>query len=93
MVKNGFGPRLAALGPMENSDLVGLELTLQIHEYLLPRLTPPSEPSQGLRDRIAAGHTGMAAGEGWRSWPEGSRERVSAAVAEHLRRSAAERST
>ncbi len=93
VVKNGFGPRLAALGPMENSDLVGLELTLQIHEYLLPRLTPPSQPSKGLRDRIAAGHTGMAAGEGWRTWPEGSRERVGAELAEHLRAAASKRSS
>lgn len=85
VVKSGFGPRLAALGPMENADLVGLELTLSIHDYLLPRLRPPSEPSPGLRERIADGRTGMAAGEGWRSWPEGSRERVQAEVSEHLR--------
>jgi 3-hydroxybutyryl-CoA dehydrogenase len=91
VVKNGFGPRLAALGPMENSDLVGLELTLSIHEYLLPRLTPPSEPAAGLRERIAAGRTGMAAGEGWRRWPEGSAERVQAEVSAHLREAAAGR--
>jgi 3-hydroxybutyryl-CoA dehydrogenase len=92
VVKNGFGPRLAALGPMENADLVGLELTLSIHDYLLPRLTPPSEPSVGLRERIAAGRTGMEAGEGWRRWPEGSRDKVQAEVSRHLRESAAKRS-
>jgi len=91
VVKNGFGPRLAALGPMENADLVGLELTLSIHDYLLPRLTPPSEPSTGLRERIAAGRTGMAAGEGWRRWPEGSREAVGAELSRHLREAAARR--
>jgi 3-hydroxybutyryl-CoA dehydrogenase len=91
VVKNGFGPRLAALGPMENADLVGLELTLSIHEYLLPRLTPPTEPAAGLRERIADGRTGMAAGEGWRRWPEGSRERVQAEVSAHLREAAAKR--
>jgi 3-hydroxybutyryl-CoA dehydrogenase len=91
VVKNGFGPRLAALGPMENADLVGLELTLSIHSYLLPRLTPPSEPAAGLRERIADGRTGMAAGEGWRRWPEGSPERVQAEVSEHLREAAARR--
>lgn len=91
VVKNGFGPRLAALGPMENADLVGLELTLSIHDYLLPRLTPPSEPSAGLRERIADGRTGMAAGEGWRRWPEGSRDKVQAEVSRHLRESAAKR--
>ena len=92
VVKNGFGPRLAALGPMENADLVGLELTLSIHDYLLPRLNPPSEPSTGLRERIAAGHTGMEAGEGWRRWPAGSRDAVQASVSRHLREAAARRS-
>jgi 3-hydroxybutyryl-CoA dehydrogenase len=92
VVKNGFGPRLAALGPMENADLVGLELTLSIHDYLLPRLNPPSEPSAGLRERIASGRTGMEAGEGWRRWPEGSRDEVQASVSRHLREAAAKRS-
>ncbi len=91
VVKNGFGPRLAALGPMENADLVGLELTLSIHDYLLPRLTPPSGPSTGLRERIAAGHTGMEAGEGWRRWPAGSREEAQAEVSRHLREAAEKR--
>jgi 3-hydroxybutyryl-CoA dehydrogenase len=91
VVKNGFGPRLAALGPMENADLVGLELTLSIHDYLLPRLNPPSQPSEGLRERIAAGRTGMEAGEGWRSWPAGAREEVQADVSRHLREAAAKR--
>ncbi len=91
VVKNGFGPRLAALGPMENADLVGLELTLSIHDYLLPRLTPPSEPSTGLRERIATGRTGMEAGEGWRRWPAGSRDEVQASVSRHLREAAARR--
>jgi 3-hydroxybutyryl-CoA dehydrogenase len=92
VVKNGFGPRLAALGPMENADLVGLELTLSIHDYLLPRLNPPSQPSAGLRERIASGRTGMEAGEGWRRWPEGSRDEVQASVSRHLREAAAKRS-
>jgi 3-hydroxybutyryl-CoA dehydrogenase len=92
VVKNGFGPRLAALGPMENADLVGLELTLSIHDYLLPRLNPPSQSSAGLRERIAAGRTGMEAGEGWRRWPEGSRDEVQAALSRHLREAAAKRS-
>ncbi len=91
VVKAGFGPRLAALGPMENSDLVGLELTLSIHEYLLPRLTPPSAPATGLRERIADGRTGMAAGEGWRRWPEGAAAEVQAEVSAHLREAAAKR--
>jgi len=43
VVKNSFGLRLPVLGPVENADLVGLDLTLDIHRYILPRLAPPSE--------------------------------------------------
>ena len=63
----------------------------EAHDYLLPRLTPPSRPSPGLRERIAAGHTGMEAGEGWRRWPAGAREEVQASVSRHLREAAARR--
>jgi 3-hydroxybutyryl-CoA dehydrogenase len=38
VVKQSFGLRLPVLGPAENADLVGLDLTLAIHEYVLPHL-------------------------------------------------------
>ena len=82
VVKEGFGRRLGVLGPIENADLVGLDLTLDIHSYILPRLDPPSQPSPGLRDRVARGELGMRTGQGYRSWtPEEAdavRERVRA---------------
>ena len=46
VVKDGFGARLSVLGPLEQSDLVGLELTLAIHETLIADLdrTPGPHP-------------------------------------------------
>lgn len=85
VVKAGFGRRLGVLGPMENADLVGLDLTLAIHEYLLPHLAPPSDPAAGLRERVAAGRTGAAVGEGWRSWSPESRAETEARLDEGLR--------
>src|ERR1700678_1879627 len=38
VVKRGFGARLGVLGPMEQSDLVGLALTKNIHDTLMPDL-------------------------------------------------------
>jgi 3-hydroxybutyryl-CoA dehydrogenase len=38
VVKRGFGARLGVLGPMEQSDLVGLDLTKNIHDTLIPDL-------------------------------------------------------
>src|SRR6202167_1683331 len=46
VVKEGFGARTAVLGPMEQSDLVGLNLTLDIAEELYADLdrTPGPHP-------------------------------------------------
>ena len=38
VVKLGFGKRMSVLGPLEQSDLVGVKLTEAIHEVLLPDL-------------------------------------------------------
>jgi 3-hydroxybutyryl-CoA dehydrogenase len=38
VVKASFGRRLAVLGPLENADLVGTDLTLAIHRTVLPIL-------------------------------------------------------
>ena len=39
VVKSSFGARLAVLGPIENADLVGIDLTRSIHSYVFPALT------------------------------------------------------
>jgi 3-hydroxybutyryl-CoA dehydrogenase len=80
VVKSSFGRRLGALGPIENADLIGLDLTLDIHDYLLPRLDPPSAPSAGLQERVARGELGAKTGVGYLPWTEQradeTRERV-----------------
>ena len=35
-IKNSFGLRLPVMGPLETADLVGLDMTLAIHEQILP---------------------------------------------------------
>lgn len=84
VIKAGFGRRLPVLGPMENADLVGLDLTLSIHEYVLPELDPPSQPSAGLRQRVESGELGMKTGSGFRNWPTEDAEEVRRRVLEHL---------
>lgn len=84
VIKAGFGRRLPVLGPMENADLVGLDLTLAIHEYVLPELDPPSEPSPGLRRHVERGQLGMKTGSGFRSWASGDAEEVRRRVLLHL---------
>jgi len=68
VVKDGFGARLAVLGPLEQSDLVGLDLTLDIHESLIADLDRTPGPHPLLRQKVAEGKLGMRTGEGFRSW-------------------------
>jgi 3-hydroxybutyryl-CoA dehydrogenase len=63
-----FGLRLAAVGPLENMDLVGLDLIQTIHKYLLADLSAADRPIPALADRVAAGKLGMKSGEGFYDW-------------------------
>jgi 3-hydroxybutyryl-CoA dehydrogenase len=71
VVRSGFGARLAAIGPVENADLVGLDLTEAIHSYLLPHLDASTEPAAGLRERVARGELGAKTGRGYLDWAAG----------------------
>jgi 3-hydroxybutyryl-CoA dehydrogenase len=86
VVKQGFGARMAVLGPLEQSDLVGLDLTLDISEVLVADLDRSAGPSPFLREKVAAGKLGMKSGEGFRKWTPEQAE----AVRERLRRFLAE---
>lgn len=86
VVKEGFGARMAVLGPLEQSDLVGLDLTLDISEVLTADLDRTAGPHPFLRGKVAAGKLGMKSGEGFRTWTPQSAD----AVRERLRRFLAE---
>ena len=86
VVKSGFGARMAVLGPMEQTDLVGVDLTLDIQNVLLADLDRSTEPTQFIKDKVAAGKLGMRTGEGFRKWTPQSAD----AVRERLRNFLAE---
>ena len=86
VVKSGFGARMAVLGPMEQFDLVGTDLTLDIQNVLIADLDRSAEPTQYLRDMVASGKLGMRAGQGFRKWGPGEAD----AVRERLRNFLAE---
>ncbi len=98
VVKEGFGARTAVLGPMEQSDLVGLDLALDIADVLYEHLDRTAAAPQILRDKVLAGKLGMKTGEGLRKWTPQSadavRERLSRFLAEQAKarkKAAAER--
>jgi 3-hydroxybutyryl-CoA dehydrogenase len=68
VVREGFGARTAVLGPMEQADLVGLDLALDIAEVLYRDLDRTAGPHPYLRDKVKAGKLGMKTGEGFRQW-------------------------
>jgi 3-hydroxybutyryl-CoA dehydrogenase len=90
IVKEGFGARLGAIGPLEQADLGGLALTLQIHEVVMPALDNTPEPHPLLREKVARGELGARTGSGFRRWAPGEAEalraRVDAALLEAARR-------
>lgn len=86
VVKSSFGRRLAVLGPLENADLVGIELTQDIHNQVLFDLETCKEPSPYLQKLRDAGRTGMAAGAGLRDWADGDLDATKARVVDHLRK-------
>ncbi len=85
IVKRSFGLRLSVLGPLENADLVGLTLTSQIHEVVLPTLSAATSPSPLLAEHIARGETGAAIGRGfYPDWTPAKRAEVRIRLAHHL---------
>ncbi|MBU2499581.1 MAG: 3-hydroxyacyl-CoA dehydrogenase family protein, partial [Proteobacteria bacterium] len=74
-VRFGFGLRLPILGPMETADMVGTDLTLAIHDYLLKHIERSPEPSPLLRQKVKDGDLGFKTGRGFQAWtPEKAQE-------------------
>jgi 3-hydroxybutyryl-CoA dehydrogenase len=85
VVKLSFGARLAVLGPIENADLVGLDLTRSIHRYVLPALNASTAPSPLLDALIAEGRLGFKSGRGFLDWPADKQAELRAKVTNHLK--------
>ncbi len=89
VVKASFGRRLAVLGPIENADLVGTDLTLDIHNVVLRHLDRATTPSPYLRELVASGRLGMKSGEGFRRWTPEQAASLRGDVFRHLKAMAA----
>ena len=79
------------LGPLEQSDLVGLDLTKNIHDTLMPDLdvTPRTHPY--LEALIDKGDLGMKTGKGFRHWTPDEAEAVRQQLRHALIKSAMQR--
>lgn len=83
-VKYSFGLRLPQLAPMENADMVGLDLTYNIHDYILRDLESSPEPSPLLKELRDQGKLGFKSGEGFQTWTPEEKERSAADLNAYL---------
>ena len=90
-VKNSFGLRLPVLGPLENADLVGLDLTLDIHKTIIPELDRHDRPNELLEAYVAAGRLGFKSGEGFRAWTADEMAALRTRLTNHLLQAQRER--
>ena len=67
-LKNSFAIRLPVLGPIENADMVGLDLAFSIHSYILKHLESSPDPSPLLKEKVDKGELGFKSGQGFQTW-------------------------
>ena len=83
-IRFGFGLRLPVLGPMENTDMVGTDLVLAIHSYILKHLESSPEPSPLLKKMVEDGNLGFKSGRGFQEWPPEKAEKSKKRLQEYL---------
>ena len=85
VIKSAFGRRLAVLGPLENADLVGTDLTLAIHRTVLPDIDSRPRPSPYLEKLVKDQKLGFKSGEGFRKWSPEQQAALRSKVLQHLK--------
>lgn len=83
-VRNSFGLRLPQLGPLENVDMVGTDLTYNIHSYIFKDLCQATEPSSMLSTKLEQGDIGFKTGRGFMEWTPEEIERSKSDLNEYL---------
>ena len=89
VIKAAFGRRLAVLGPLENADMVGTDLTLAIHRTVLPAIDSRPGPSPYLEKLVKDGKLGFKSGEGFRQWSPEQQTALRLKVLQHLKKARA----
>jgi 3-hydroxybutyryl-CoA dehydrogenase len=69
-VRASFGIRFPVLGPLETTDLSGLDVIGAIHGYLFADLDASSAPQSALQERVDRGELGVKSGRGFHDWSE-----------------------
>ncbi|WP_030559266.1 3-hydroxyacyl-CoA dehydrogenase family protein [Streptomyces aureocirculatus] len=89
VVRASLGLRWSAVGPMENADFIGLDLTRNILDSLAPHLSS-AVTFPALDEPLNAGQRGRASGSGLLTWPSGRAEEVAQRLVNGIRRNLVE---
>lgn len=66
VVKNGFGLRLASVGPVQFVDMCGLDTILNIQKYMYAKTqNPVYRPAGAIEQKVAQGNLGVKSGRGF----------------------------
>ncbi|MGA3173112.1 MAG: 3-hydroxyacyl-CoA dehydrogenase NAD-binding domain-containing protein [Syntrophorhabdales bacterium] len=84
VIANSFGIRLPVLGPMATADMIGLDLTLQIHNYILKHIERSTQPAPVLRKKVQDGELGFKTGRGFQDWSKERMEQCRSRLVKHL---------
>jgi len=80
-LRYGPGLRWPVMGILENADMIGLDLSLNIQRYIVKYLEDSHEPSKLLEELVEKGDLGFKTGKGYQVWTkeeaEASRKRLS----------------
>ena len=69
-LKYGPGLRWPHMGVLENVDMIGVDLSLDVQRGVIPYLTDNKEPSALLVKLVEEGKLGFKTGEGYQKWTE-----------------------
>ncbi|NTW73075.1 MAG: 3-hydroxyacyl-CoA dehydrogenase family protein, partial [Eubacteriaceae bacterium] len=67
-LRYGPGLRWPILGILENADMIGLDLSLNIQSYIVKYLEDSHEPSKMLKELVERGDLGFKTGKGYQKW-------------------------
>lgn len=67
-IMSSFGPRYASIGLFEHFDYAGLDLIINIEDYLFPTLCNATKTQDIIRDHVEKGELGFKTGQGMYDW-------------------------
>ena len=83
-LRYGPGLRWPHMGVLENVDMIGADLSLDIQRGVIPYLADNKEPSKLLERLVADGKLGFKTGEGYQKWTEEQAAERRTALREYL---------